>query len=206
MKSAGRRKAKAKCHPDRDELRDGQCSSCYVVSRRRLKPRDYLRLKLKKYGIRLHDYDLLMQKQGGVCAICLRPPTGDARLGVDHCHSSGVVRGLLCRPCNNALGHLEDDVDRLRRAADYLERSRTEHVVPDLKWAATDSRLGRGRSGLPRDIMDVMTVDRSVIWTPAGLARRLRYNYVLVANAVLALCRHGRIERVGRGRYRLSPP
>jgi len=70
--------------------------------------------------------------QGGVCAICgeravdrLRPgkksPLTAEGLQVDHCHNSNVVRGLLCKPCNTALGCMKDNVEWIRRMADYIE-------------------------------------------------------------------------------------
>ena len=60
----------------------------------------------RKYGLFRHDYETLFVWHRGCCAICgLRP----ARLYVDHCHSSGRVRGLLCSNCNFAVGELGDD-------------------------------------------------------------------------------------------------
>lgn len=78
-----------------------------------------------KYGITPEQYDALLDAQQGVCAVCRRPETkhnqhGPCRLAVDHCHSTGRVRGLLCSECNTALGKLGDDPVRLRRALDYL--------------------------------------------------------------------------------------
>ena len=59
--------------------------------------------------------------QDGRCAIC---GAVSGRLFVDHCHTTGNVRGLLCVACNNALGQFRDSVSALRRAIDYLEQSR----------------------------------------------------------------------------------
>jgi hypothetical protein len=75
----------------------------------------------RKYGMTVEDYDALLASQGGVCAICRRPPRDDISLHVDHDHTSGTRRGLLCFRCNNSLGDLEDDPDLLRRAAAYLD-------------------------------------------------------------------------------------
>lgn len=85
--------------------------------------------ELRKFGLTLESYDILLESQGGVCAVCQRPER-KARLGVvmaiavDHDHDSGVVRGLLCNACNLGLGKFEDDPARLRAAADYLEANR----------------------------------------------------------------------------------
>lgn len=91
----------------------------------------YLRYR---YGMTNDRYAEMLAAQGGGCAICGEPPTSRL-LHVDHDHSccSGetscgkCVRGLLCRGCNQALGHMQDDPARIRRAAEYLERN-TAHV------------------------------------------------------------------------------
>jgi Recombination endonuclease VII len=70
------------------------------------------------YGISAAEYDALLAKQGGACAICRK--RSKARLCVDHCHVTGTVRGLLCRACNVALGALKDDQASLVAALAYL--------------------------------------------------------------------------------------
>ncbi len=50
------------------------------------------------------------------------------RLVIDHCHSTGAIRGLLCSNCNTAIGLLSDNPEIIRKAADYLEKERSnEH-------------------------------------------------------------------------------
>lgn len=83
---------------------------------------DSRRQVLKKYGITEEDYAAMLARQGDVCAICGGTEPGGKRLAVDHCHTSGRVRGLLCTPCNTALGKLGDTVEGLRRALTYLEQ------------------------------------------------------------------------------------
>ena len=81
----------------------------------------------KKYGISFDTYISMLTAQNGVCAICKRPETqldkgGNIRpLCVDHCHTTGKVRGLLCASCNLALGNLEDNVQYFLNAISYLE-------------------------------------------------------------------------------------
>ena len=70
------------------------------------------------YGITQADYDLMLVEQDGMCAIC-DLPMGEPC--VDHSHLTGKVRALVCHSCNLALGHMADDPDRLRAAAQYLE-------------------------------------------------------------------------------------
>lgn len=77
--------------------------------------RNYL-LKLR-YGVTEEHVEQMIAEQGGVCVICLR---ADAK-HVDHDHLTGLVRRILCFKCNGGLGQFEDDPDRLRLAADYLE-------------------------------------------------------------------------------------
>ena len=79
--------------------------------------------RLKQYGITPEAYDAMLEAQGGVCAICGGEQTlGRKHFDVDHCHDTGIVRGLLCSHCNRALGLMLDDPSRLRGAAAYLER------------------------------------------------------------------------------------
>ena len=66
----------------------------------------------------------LMDEYGGGCFICARPPREDISLHVDHDHSTGKVRGILCFRCNNALADFQEDVRLLAKAADYLDRHR----------------------------------------------------------------------------------
>lgn len=83
----------------------------------------------RRYGLSLKQYDVLVEQQNGVCAICKRSDVvraGSNRLFVDHCHKFGHVRGLLCYKCNTILGHAGDNATILRRAAVYLE----EHSMP----------------------------------------------------------------------------
>lgn len=87
------------------------------VKQRRL-ARDYL----KKYGIELKDYDLMLEAQGGGCQICKSTdPKGQGRFHVDHNHETGEVRGLLCSHCNTGLGMFKDSPALLISAAAYLE-------------------------------------------------------------------------------------
>lgn len=78
---------------------------------------------LRRYGISAIQYDILNAKQGGVCKLCRIPGrTGKyGMLDVDHCHKTNKVRGLLCTPCNHALGILGDNTEGLSRALEYVK-------------------------------------------------------------------------------------
>lgn len=71
-----------------------------------------------RYGITADQFNEMLDRQGGLCALCREKPPVD----VDHCHDTKKVRGLLCRSCNVGLGQLGDTVDGLVRAIAYLER------------------------------------------------------------------------------------
>jgi hypothetical protein len=72
----------------------------------------------EKYGISGAEFDALVEKQQGCCAICDEEASP---LCVDHDHVTKEVRGLLCSSCNKGIGFLRDNPARLWRAAEYLE-------------------------------------------------------------------------------------
>lgn len=77
---------------------------------------------LAKYGLTEIAYEELLEKQGGVCAICRRSPESQKRrFCVDHDHVTGAVRGILCYRCNFILGHSKERVDILYKAIAYLK-------------------------------------------------------------------------------------
>ena len=78
----------------------------------------------RMYSLSRREFDALLEKQGGVCAICRK----QSRLHVDHCHDTGAIRGLLCQNCNLLLGHAKDSFLILIRAMSYLLGS-TAHLV-----------------------------------------------------------------------------
>lgn len=78
----------------------------------------------RKYGLTPERYRLMLAQQNGLCAACGGPPTGQQYgiLVVDHCHETGVVRGLLCNDCNVALGRVKDSPMRLEALARYVRK------------------------------------------------------------------------------------
>lgn len=78
---------------------------------------------VKKYGITIAQFDELFLSQGSRCAICWCDEPGKNGWQVDHCHTNGNVRGILCHRCNMALGLLKDNPNMLRIAVGYLERA-----------------------------------------------------------------------------------
>jgi hypothetical protein len=109
-----------------------KCRACYKAYN---KNRDKYDIQLSRskhlkrtYGMAPEAYLVLFETQNGVCAACSRSETtNDPRtkqiknLQVDHCHTTGKVRALLCQECNSALGLLHDDPARIRLLLRYAE-------------------------------------------------------------------------------------
>ena len=82
------------------------------------------RHKLKRYGLTLEQFEKMLADQNGVCAIC---KTGTASLlgnvlSIDHDHTTGKTRGLVCGNCNTVLGHCNDSIVILESAIIYLRK------------------------------------------------------------------------------------
>ena len=73
----------------------------------------------RKYGLDLETYENMKSNQNNLCAICNSPQRGK-ELHVDHCHSSGKVRQLLCSRCNLVLGQAGDNISLLEGCILYL--------------------------------------------------------------------------------------
>ncbi len=85
------------------------------------------RYLMRVYNITLEEYNAVLERQGGVCAICgreeeIKNPAAkkQSSLAVDHCHETGKIRGLLCFKCNTGIGALGDTVESLEKALAYL--------------------------------------------------------------------------------------
>lgn len=118
----------------------GRCKPCSKISGHNYRTapehrEGYLKSKkgiaFQRMGMTQESYDVMLAAQGGKCAICGSTDPGDVRayrFHIDHDHkccpgkqSCGkCLRGLLCSPCNRALGQFKDDVDVMEKAIDYL--------------------------------------------------------------------------------------
>lgn len=108
----------------------------YLANKEKLnkKTREYYRRNLEKskkssrnrklitnYGITIETYNEMFERQQGKCAVCGKHQSVLVeKLGVDHDHYTGKVRGLLCRKCNFGIGFLDDDILLLQRCMTYL--------------------------------------------------------------------------------------
>jgi hypothetical protein len=141
----GKKHRMADCHPDRPHQAKGLCRACYIGQYARehkddpdkpylgaAKRHEYYRAWYVKHPGRSHRRaagvtqevaERMLADQGGQCAICRRPALdGDAKWQVDHCHSTGQIRGILCHHCNLGIGHFNDDPAILARAIAYLQK------------------------------------------------------------------------------------
>ena len=108
----------ARCKPCQSNYSKRQPSYRTQVQTKTYKRMSLLR---RRYGLTLVGYDQLLASQGGGCAICGALRTnGKTSLPVDHDHQTGKVRGILCDPCNRAIGLLKDNPELLGRAQQYL--------------------------------------------------------------------------------------
>ncbi len=104
--------------------------SIWSKKRRETHPQEH-KIRIKKsrlktrYGMSIQDYDDMVKEQNGVCAICFNPPK-KFDLHVDHDHSNGKVRKLLCQKCNVALGLVNDDITVLNNMVDYIRKHKNE--------------------------------------------------------------------------------
>ena len=92
------------------------CKTCHSEYQREK------RLK-KLFNLSLEEYDQILARQNGCCAICKQPPKPPKfrKLSVDHDHKTGLVRGLLCSFCNRALGVFRDNLERFMNTVTYLQ-------------------------------------------------------------------------------------
>lgn len=93
-----------------------------------------------RIGIEPHEYDQLLEDQGGVCAICKEKCTTKTQKGVqkslaaDHDHVTGATRGLLCSKCNTAIGLLGDDPAVIAAALAYLSSHKPTEWITDAMY------------------------------------------------------------------------
>lgn len=91
-------------------------------------PEKIIEADLRKYGITFKQYNEMLIKQNNICAICNKPETAFIKktnkikaLSVDHCHTTGKIRGLLCHKCNYGIGMFKENIKSLSNAIKYLK-------------------------------------------------------------------------------------
>jgi hypothetical protein len=106
-----------------------RCASHWRAERNRRKAARHGNYVQKTYGLGEYDYGTMYEAQNGTCFICQRANGATRKLSVDHDHKccsgpvscGACVRGLLCRPCNDMLGHARDNWQMFARAIRYLQ-------------------------------------------------------------------------------------
>lgn len=81
----------------------------------------------RKYGMTVADYEKMFEDQNGLCKICNSPAPQTKKSNhfhVDHCHTTGKIRGLLCHRCNSVLGFARDSIPVLEEAINYLKTTK----------------------------------------------------------------------------------
>lgn len=114
--------------PTGKSYRNGKCHRCFAARRKKTSADYRIRAGRSKelethYGMTEAQWDVMLKSQNGCCAICGESFNGQ-QINVDHSHSTGIVRGLLCGGCNRGLGQFKERSEVLRKAAEYLERKR----------------------------------------------------------------------------------
>jgi predicted HNH restriction endonuclease len=127
-------KAHGKSSKNRPIGRKSHCKDC-VKEQRKIyystpKGRKYAQEKSWRengFNFTVEEYEEKLIEQGGTCAICNRDKNKNGtRLCVDHDHTTGQVRGLLCHDCNTSLGKFNDDTEMLQKAIDYIKMYKNE--------------------------------------------------------------------------------
>lgn len=110
----------------------GECKPCSALISKKYREdnRDKMKLYEAKwnYGISLEKADALYNELN--CQICGNEFVDTRNKHIDHCHDTGVVRGVLCKNCNFALGYFKDDVAVIKKAIDYLNKGTLPIAIP----------------------------------------------------------------------------
>lgn len=88
-----------------------------------MKRKDRKSMLRRFWNMSQEEYDLLLAKQNGTCAICPKTESNPNKsLCIDHCHTTGRIRGLLCDNHNRAMGLFKDSIEDMEKAIEYLKR------------------------------------------------------------------------------------
>lgn len=136
--------------PKRDAIHPGpRCVTHHRAWVKGARARAHDKWVCKEYGLSPGDYQRLYEFQGGKCYLCQRASGKARRLAVDHDHKTGLVRGLLCKPCNKVMGHFRDNPDMFERGAHYIRRPPAQALGI---MAIHRERRGNGQTGTDSDL------------------------------------------------------
>ncbi len=103
------------------------CAECHKQNMREYRkknPEIIRKTNLKRcYNLTVAQYEKMREIQEGNCKICGSNESKEyyKKLSIDHCHTTGKVRGLLCKSCNHGLGNFNDDISTMQKAMEYLK-------------------------------------------------------------------------------------
>jgi hypothetical protein len=143
--------------------------------------------KLKaKYNLTEREYEAMHTGQHSVCAMCKEECNEHNLLSVDHCHSTGIVRGLLCARCNKALGVYEEicKIAETYLAAHGAGSPHLDRSVPIIVPVASIVPAGMRRKLTEEDVREIRYRYKSKIATQAELARTFSTSYATINSIV----------------------
>jgi len=137
-------KTKRKWSPPKDEVSCRTCKTKFKPANNRIRecyacvPKEHRGFNNRTRGKYGRDFGYvaffkMLEEQGNGCKICGTEIIAVATVtnaAIDHCHSTGKVRGILCRTCNLGLGYFSDDISKLEGAIKYLEE-KPNNFEPD---------------------------------------------------------------------------
>lgn len=101
--------------------RGQSCNKCSATITAEYLKQNYTKVYASKFNTTEDVVEKVLSKK--VCDICGKEPRLTKRHSIDHCHTTGKIRGLLCDDCNTALGKFQDNTTLLKKAIEYLENS-----------------------------------------------------------------------------------
>lgn len=105
------------------------CKSCISLSQKQHFQKHHGKIKDKNlkrvYGISLQQFNEMLEKQDRKCGICENDLDGKLLTHIDHCHTTGKIRAILCHYCNTGLGLFKESPDLLAKATKYLKKHAT---------------------------------------------------------------------------------
>lgn len=170
------------------------CKSCSYQMALATKSSLMSRLRIK-YGIEHNQYMYLVDKQGGVCALCKERPIEV----VDHCHINGHVRGLLCQPCNVGLGMFKDSKDKLQDAINYLEQGPVEVPDPIRDVRKRHHICGQYNNCPGREILEQWYLEEWLSVEEIGKRLKVKPAAIYTSIEAHGIAKRGNIHKCGKG-------
>jgi hypothetical protein len=99
----------------------GNCIVCETENNRKRKERYKLNRVFNLYGLTQSALEAMISAQSNQCDICLAS-FSEVNMHIDHCHSTNKVRSLLCSRCNQAIGLIDESIERADKIKQYLQR------------------------------------------------------------------------------------